>query len=106
MIVQTVNEYDFVNAFTELRPNNFSRMSLLAMYEAFEEYSDDSGIPFELDVIGICCEFSELYLVDVEAIYGLEEKLTEEETREWLSERTLVIDVDNLNDGLVVIQDF
>lgn len=98
MIVQTVNEYDFLNAFTSIRPDNFSREALFAMYEAFEEYSDDSGIPFDLDVIGVCCEYSEF-----ESLEELKASYTDIESLGDLHDRTMVIELDN---GGLVIQDF
>jgi len=59
MIVQTVNEYDFVNAFTELRPNNFTRLALFALFEQLEDESEQMETDMELDVIAICCVWDE-----------------------------------------------
>jgi len=56
---QTINEYDFRRAFEQLRPNNFSYQGLGALFDYFEELEDSIGEEIELDVIGICCEYSE-----------------------------------------------
>ena len=55
---QSVNEYDFLKAFKECRPNNFSRAGLFALYDYLEQYEDDTGEEIELDVIALCCEYA------------------------------------------------
>ena len=54
-----VSSYDFHRAFEELRSNNFSYNGLDALFEYFEEYEDSTDTEIELDVIAICCDFSE-----------------------------------------------
>ena len=56
---QTINEYDFLKAFKECRPNNFSRAGLFALYDYLEQLENDIGEEIELDVIGLCCEYAE-----------------------------------------------
>ena len=56
---QTINEYQFRRAFEECRPNNFSYEGLTALYDYLERYEEDTETELELDVIGLCCEFSE-----------------------------------------------
>jgi len=56
---QTINEYQFTEAFKRIRPNNFSYEGLKALFEWFEELENDTGEEMELDVIAICCEFTE-----------------------------------------------
>ena len=56
---QTVNEYDFRRAFETLRPEQFSYEGLGLLYQYFVELEDDLGEEIELDVIAICCEWSE-----------------------------------------------
>ena len=110
MITTTITEYSFRDAFRDYgRTDNFKYESLTALFEYLEQLSDDLDQPIELDVIALCCEFSEIYLQDVVALYGLEEydhiKDDNEAVLEWLQERTQVIEVD-LDEGLVIIQDF
>ena len=56
---QNVSEYDFVNEFMKIRPNNFSRDGLQCLYHYLIELEDDIGQEMELDVIALCCDFSE-----------------------------------------------
>ena len=55
----TLSSYQFRDAFMECRPNNFSSKGLLALWDYFEQYEDDTGEELELDVIAICCDFQE-----------------------------------------------
>jgi len=51
-----VTSHDFVRAFDEYnREDNFSRAGRFALFEWLEEIDPD----YELDVIGICCQFVE-----------------------------------------------
>lgn len=56
-IIQKINSFSlFRDAFHSMgRSNQFSESGL----EAIFEYLDSMGEDIELDVIGICCEFSE-----------------------------------------------
>ena len=56
---QTINEFDFLQAFKQCRPDNFSRAGLIALYDYLEQYEDDTGEEIELDVIALCCEYAE-----------------------------------------------
>ena len=57
---QTINEYQFTQAFTDMnRDNNFSYEGKKALYEWLEEYEESTGEEMELDVIAICCDFTE-----------------------------------------------
>ena len=56
---QSVDENDFVEAFNLIRPENFSRAGLRAMFEYLEEMEEGTGEEIELDVIALCCDFSE-----------------------------------------------
>jgi len=105
MIIETVSIHSFRDSFRAYnRTENFSYESLGALFEYLEDMSEDCDVPYELDVIGLCCEFSEIYLEDVSALYDLGEELTNEEALEWLQERTTVIETSSV--GLVVISEF
>ena len=54
-----VNFYEFRNWFNQNRPNNFSADGLVALFDYFEQYEEDSGIELEFDPIAICCEYNE-----------------------------------------------
>ena len=55
----TVSQYDFERAFKEVRPDNFSYEGLKALFDYLEDYETDLAEEIELDVIALCCEFSE-----------------------------------------------
>ena len=57
MLYQEINQADFISAFKSIRPENFSYEGLKSLYGYFEELSEDQNI--ELDVIAICCDFTE-----------------------------------------------
>lgn len=72
---QTVTEYEFVNAFDKMdRGGSFTRTGRVALYEYLTELEEDCGIELDLDVIAICCDFTEYADEDeVRKAYGLDE---------------------------------
>jgi len=114
---QTINFSDFYDAFQAIRPDNFSYDGLRALYNWLEDYADDTGEDYELDVIALCCDFCE-YSCPIEAASeyfdfegmtynddGSESETLDEvlyKAMEYLSERTSVIDFDS---G-IIIQNF
>jgi hypothetical protein len=59
---QTVNNSDFHNAFNRMdRGTQFSYEALNLIYDYLEEIDPN----MELDVIAICCDFSEMHIADV-----------------------------------------
>ena len=96
---QTVNSSDFVDAFrTHNRMDQFSYEGLKALFEHLEQYEEDAGEETELDVIALCCDFSE-HATATEAAteHGWEadaeadEDDNEEAALEWLQDQTTVI---------------
>lgn len=68
---QTVYLGDFRDAFRSAgRENNFSYEGLGILFNYFEQYEDDTGEEIELDVIALCCEFSEATAREVAENYG------------------------------------
>jgi hypothetical protein len=56
----TVSMYDFERAFVDAgRKDQFTYEGLRLLFEYFEEYEESTGEEVELDVIAICCEYSE-----------------------------------------------
>jgi hypothetical protein len=70
----TVNESLFLQSFRQTRPDQFSRAALVALFEWLEEIDRESGSEMDLDVIAICCYWTE-YSDEREAaeVYGWEE---------------------------------
>ena len=86
----TINQYQFEQAFNNAgRGNQFSREALKALFEYLEDYADSTGEQIELDVIALCCEFTEYEdLEEFQADYG-----TEYETMEDIEYHTTVIPI-------------
>ena len=97
-MITTVSNYEFTQMFKAIRPDNFSYAGLDAMFDYFEEYEDATGEQIELDVIGICCDFSEYANIEEVA-----EDYEDIETLEDLQDRTTVIEL--AGEGLI-IRDF
>lgn len=107
---KTIYEGEFVRAFDEFnRSENFSIPARRALYEYLTDMEDETEQETELDVIAICCDFSEYdSVLDAAKEYGYtpegdtdDEKT--EDAQEWLQDRTTVIPA---GDGHVVIQSF
>lgn len=60
-IVQTIDTFSqFQDAFDKIgRQNNFSYEGLEVLFDYLEEISNDLEEPIEIDVIALCCEYSE-----------------------------------------------
>ena len=98
-MIQTINEFQFQDAFKSIRPNNFSYDGLKALYDYLEQLGEDIGEEIELDVIGLCCEYSEYEdLKDFQEDYSGEYESIEDIERE-----TQVIMID---DDAFIIQAF
>jgi glycine cleavage system regulatory protein len=88
----TVNLNEFQNAFDRMRPDNFSYEALGILFDYFEELDPD----MELDVIAICCDFSEehpetaaqYYAIDLDGVDA--DDITQKVT-DFLERHTLVI---------------
>jgi hypothetical protein len=63
---QTIGLSQFQDAFNAIRPNNFSYEGLEILYNYFEDYDEN----MELDVIAICCDWSEMTPKEIAESYG------------------------------------
>lgn len=68
----TVDIYQFRNEFQSIRPNNFSYEGLTVLFDYLEQYESDCGEELELDVIALCCDFSEDHYSDIAANYDID----------------------------------
>ena len=58
---KTLNVDDFRQAFKDYnRSENFSYEGLELLFDYLEQYEEDCNSPIELDVIALCCEYSEM----------------------------------------------
>jgi hypothetical protein len=108
-MIQTVNNTDFHNAFNAMdRGNQFSYEALNMLFNYFEEFDPE----MELDVISICCSYSEMTFEDVMTSYDVEntdlldlddEKVVKQLVMSYLEENTMVIGV---TDDSIVFEQF
>jgi len=55
-----VSQYDFERAFSDMgRKDQFSYAGLNALYDYITQLEEDIGEEIELDVIALCCDYSE-----------------------------------------------
>ena len=97
-MVKTINQWEFVDEFKRIRPDNFSRLGLLELFDYFEMIEDSTGEQIELDIIAICCEYSEYEsLEEFQNDYGSEYESIDDIERE-----TEVIRIDD--DSFIIAQ--
>ena len=102
---QTISQWDFVRAFTEMnRETNFSEEGRIALFDFLEEVNPNS----ELDVIAICCDFTEYSnLNELKQEYSHllegEDLEDDDEVLEFFRDETVVLELSN---GGVIIQQF
>lgn len=85
------------------RKYTFSYNGKRALFDYLESYEQDTDEEIEMDIIALCCEYSEYESV-LECAQDYQKDITDEkEAREYLDDHTMVIDVDG---GGVIIQNF
>lgn len=107
---QTINRHQFIRAFETFgRAEQFSRDALSAIFDYIESYEDDSGEEIDLDVIAICCEWSEDSPENIAENYGID---TSDDDGRELADRVLDFLHDNtgaaisLDNGKIVYVQF
>lgn len=107
---QTINLFQFREAFKSLRPDNFSSEGLEILFNYFECLEDDIGEQIEFDVIGICCDWNEDSLENIASDYGIDISGLEDASEieytvlEYLQDHTQVAGV--TESGSIVYQAF
>jgi len=116
---QTVNLYDFMDAFRKMDRDYYSYEGYQALFDWYEELDPD----FELDVIAICCDWTEYTPEELENNYNnilnfdewkedidpdeselyTEEELKEEYIKELVSELEQLTTVIKLSDTYLVL---
>lgn len=101
----TISQSDFVAAFksNSERKNQFSYGALCALFAYYEEVEQSSGEEMELDVVAICCDWTE-YDTALEAAqaYGFD-KEDEDKALSYLTNQTIVLPLEG---GNVVVFNF
>ena len=97
---KTIYDCDFSDMFYEYgREDNFSYEGRNALYDFLTEMEDETGEEIEVDIVGLCREFTEYdNLEDFQSDYG-----EEYESIEDIERSTIVIPVD---DERFIIQAF
>lgn len=89
---QSVNKYDFHNAFETMgRADQFSYEGRQALFDYLEQLEEDCGQEIELDVIALCCDYSETTVKQALEDYSLD-------SLDDLRDQTTVIEVDTSDD--------
>jgi hypothetical protein len=117
----TVNFSDFVDRFRELdREDQFTYCGKRALFDYLESYEEDCGEEIELDVISLCCDYSEFSTAleacqemasedefnlseeEFDALDSYDQEELEEKALEHLQDNTTVITFQ----GGVIVQSF
>lgn len=121
MIIEEYDESMFISRFEdykrvvtdENKNGNFTYKGLRVLFEYLEETTDEEN-PYKLDVITLCCEFSEYenlekYLRDYKSHSLKEDFEDEEEFKEAIENEisdstTLIKFGDDLDEGFIIAQ--
>lgn len=93
----TVYFQDFAHSFERIRPDNFSRQGIEVLWDYLEQYEEDTGEELELDVIALCCDFSEATVEQIADGYNLDLSECEDDedkfdtVREYLGENSALV---------------
>ena len=108
---ETVTQSRFLDVFRQVRPNQFSRPALVALFDYLGELERELGEETEFDPIALCCDWTEYRdAIQAAEAYGWEApEIPEGEERddtsdrkalEYLQDNTHVIDFDG---GVLVL---
>ena len=96
MIKQTINFSMFCDAFSDTYKNNFSYEGKRALFDYLEEYSESTGEDIELDIIALCCDYTEYdSLEDLQASYS------DIKTMQDLEDNTTVIKIEGKDSFII-----
>jgi hypothetical protein len=97
---QSINESQFHDTFVRMnREENFSYEGRKALFEYLEQLGEDCGQEVDLDVIALCCDYSEYEsLADFQKAYSDEYQSISD-----IEDKTTVIKID---DDKFIIQNF
>lgn len=103
MLTKEVTFYDFLEEFKNHgREDQFSYEGKKAIFDYLEELSEDIGQPIELDIVGICCDFTEYDSIK-DFINDYSYSIGDAKSTEDIEYYTTVIPIDNQS---FIIQNF
>ena len=94
---QTVDFQTFRDTFRAYdRADQFSREGLEMLFDYLEQYEDETGQEIELDVVALCCDYSEDtpesiaqdYRIDLD---GVDDDDTDQAVMDYLCDNTTVV---------------
>lgn len=103
----TVTFYDFKREFKAIRPNNFTDEGLIVLWDYLEEYENSTGEEIDLDVIELCCDYSEDSLSNIVDSYSIDlegEDDHEQAVKDYLEDKTTLVGI--TKDGNFIYQVF
>lgn len=107
----SINFSQFCDAFRDMNRNeNFSYEGKRALFDYLEQYEEECGCEVELDVIALCCEYSEDDMDTIIADYGIDVSEAEDDEEkaeivaEYLNDHT--INLGQLSNGSFVYAQF
>ena len=103
----TVTFYDFKREFKAIRPNNFTDEGLIVLWDYLEEYENSTGEEIDLDVIELCCDYSEDSLSNIVDSYSIDlegEDDHEQAVKDYLEDKTTLVGI--TKDGNFIYQIF
>ena len=93
-----ISEYEFVKSFDDYnRSENFSVAGRKALFNYFENFEEEMDEEIELDVIAICCEFTEY-----ENFEELQQNYNVENMEELVQNTNVIL----IDDESFIIQDY
>lgn len=96
-MIQTIGFSQFCDAFSEDRRATFTYEGKRALFDYLEEYEVDCGETVELDIVALCCEYTEY--ANIEEVKDAYDSIKDIDD---LRDNTVVIEFD----GGIIIQDF
>jgi len=95
-MIQTTGFTQFCDAFSEDRRGTFTFEGKRALFDYLEEYEESTGESIELDIVALCCEYTEYdNMEDLQASYP------DIKTMEELQDHTQVILIEG-TEGFII----
>lgn len=95
---QTINKSGFIDQFRVMdRLENFSYEARELLFDYLEQYEEDTGEELEMDVIAVCCDYSEDSPEDIASNYDIDIEGIEDEDEikdvvlDYLNDNTQVV---------------
>jgi hypothetical protein len=103
----TVHLNEFRDTFQFIRPDNFSYDGLEILFNYLTELENDTGEDMELDVIALCCNFTEDSLSNIVDSYSIDlegEDDHEQAVKDYLEDKTILVGI--TEEGNFIYQNF